>query len=101
VKLLEQVRNCLRVKRYAYRTEQCYVRWITQYIHFHKTVEGFRHPVTLGAAEVEGFLTHLAVERHVSASTQNQVRPEKPLETAANWQPWTFSRPKVLITKHL
>jgi integron integrase len=73
MKLLEQVRNCLRLKRYSYRTEQCYVRWISQYIHFHKTADGFRHPVTLGAAEVEGFLTHLAVERHVSASTQNQA----------------------------
>lgn len=73
MKLLEQVRNCLRVKRYAYRTEDCYVRWICQYIHFHKTAEGFRHPVTLGAAEVESFLTHLAVKRHVSASTQNQA----------------------------
>ena len=49
------------MKRYAYRTEQCYVRWITQYIHFHKGAEGFRHPATLGAAEVESFLTHLAV----------------------------------------
>jgi integron integrase len=73
VKLLEQVRNCLRVKRYAFRTENCYVRWISQYIHFHKTAEGFRHPATLGAAEVESFLTHLAVARHVSASTQNQA----------------------------
>ncbi len=73
MKLLEQVRNCLRVKRYSYRTEQCYVRWISPYIHFHKTAEGFRHPATLGAAEVERFLTYLAIERRVSASTQNQA----------------------------
>jgi integron integrase len=73
MKLLEQVRNSLRLKRYAYRTEQCYVRWICQYLHFHKQADGFRHPATLGAAEVESFLTHLAVERHVSASTQNQA----------------------------
>lgn len=73
MKLLEQVRQTLRVKRYSYRTEQCYLRWIEQYIRFHKTAEGFRHPTSLGAAEVEGFLTHLAVERHISASTQNQA----------------------------
>lgn len=73
MKLLEQVHNCLRVKRYSYRTEQCYVSWILQYIRFHKGPEGFRHPATLGAAEVEAFLTYLAVERRVSASTQNQA----------------------------
>lgn len=73
MKLLEQVRQTLRVKRYAYRTELCYLRWIEQYIRFHKTDEGFQHPALLGAAEVERFLTHLAVERHVSASTQNQA----------------------------
>jgi integron integrase len=72
MKLLEEVRQALRVKRYSYRTEQCYLRWIEQYVRFHKTAEGFRHPALLGAAEVEGFLTYLAVERHVSASTQNQ-----------------------------
>jgi integrase len=43
------------------------------FIHFHQTAEGFRHPATLGAPEVEQFLTHLAVQRHVSASTQNQA----------------------------
>lgn len=73
MKLLDEVRQTLRVKRYSYRTEQCYLRWIEQYIRFHKTAEGFRHPALLGAAEVEGFLTYLAVERHVSASTQNQA----------------------------
>jgi integron integrase len=73
VKLLDQVRSTLRVKRYSYRTEQCYVGWVLRYIRFHKGPDGFRHPVTLGAAEVEAFLTHLAVGRHVSASTQNQA----------------------------
>ncbi len=73
MKLLDEVRQTLRVQRYSYRTEQCYLRWIEQYIRFHKTAEGFRHPALLGAAEVEGFLTYLAVERHVSASTQNQA----------------------------
>jgi integron integrase len=69
VKLLDQCRRVLRVKHYSYRTEQSYVAWIERYIRFH----GIRHPNTMGAAEVEQFLTHLAVQRHVSASTQNQA----------------------------
>jgi integron integrase len=73
MKLLDQVRAVARVRRLSLRTERCYVRWIEQYIHYHKTADGFRHPNILGAAEVETFLTHLAVERHVSASTQNQA----------------------------
>jgi Phage integrase, N-terminal SAM-like domain len=73
VKLLEQVRDALRTKHYSYRTERCYLRWIEQYIRFHRTAEGFRHPGTLGGPEVEHFLTSLAVQRHVSASTQTQA----------------------------
>jgi site-specific recombinase XerD len=73
MKLLDQVRHLLRAKHYSYRTEQCYLAWIEQYVRFCRTPEGFRHPATLGAPEVEQFLTHLAVTRHVSASTQNQV----------------------------
>jgi hypothetical protein len=73
MKLLDQVREALRVKRYALRTEECYVRWVEQFVRFHKGPEGFRHPRDLVAADVERSLTHLAVERHVSASTQNQA----------------------------
>ena len=73
MKLLEQARQVLRVRRFALRTEECYLRWIEQYIRFHKGPEGFRHPADMGAAEVEGFLTHLAVQRRVSASTQSQA----------------------------
>ena len=73
MKLLEQVRDTLRVRRFALRTEQCYLRWIEQYIRFHKGPDGFRHPAEMGAAEIEQFLTHLAVQRHVAASTQNQA----------------------------
>jgi integron integrase len=73
MKLLDQVREALRVKRYALRTEECYVRWVEQFVRFHKGPDGFRHPRDLGAPEVEQFLTHLAVQRHVSASTQNQA----------------------------
>ena len=73
MKLLDQVREVARLRRLALRTEECYARWIEQYIRFHRTAEGFRHPASLGAAEVEQFLTHLAARRHVAASTQNQA----------------------------
>jgi len=68
-KLLDQVRDAIRLKHYSYRTEQTYVGWIRRYIIFH----GKRHPKDMGNVEVEAFLTHLAVEGHVSASTQNQA----------------------------
>lgn len=68
-KLLDQVRAKLRLKHYSIRTEEAYVNWIIRYIHFHHN----RHPRELGAAEVEAFLTYLATERHVAASTQNQA----------------------------
>jgi Phage integrase, N-terminal SAM-like domain len=73
MKLLEQVRQLLRTKHYSYRTEQCYLRWIEQYVRFCRRGDEWRHPATLGAAGVEAFLTYLAVQRHVSASTQNQA----------------------------
>ena len=69
-KLLEQVRDYLRTKHYSIRTERAYLDWIKRYILFH----GKRHPKDMSAAEVEAFLTHLAVERDVSASTQNQAK---------------------------
>jgi integron integrase len=73
VKLLDQVRAVARLRCLALRTEECNARWIEYFIRFHKTTEGFRHPSTMAADEVEQFLTHLAVDRHVSASTQNQA----------------------------
>ncbi|WP_047533843.1 integron integrase [Methylotenera sp. N17] len=69
-KLLEQVAARMRVKHYSLRTEKSYVDWIKRYIWHH----GKRHPKDLGAAEVEAFLSHLAVTRNVSASTQNQAK---------------------------
>lgn len=66
-KLLDQVRDRIRRLGYAKRTEISYVQWIKRYIHFH----GKRHPKEMGKAEVESFLTYLAVERHVAATTQN------------------------------
>lgn len=68
-KLLNQVRAALRRKHYALRTEDAYTGWIRRFILFH----GTRHPRELGAADVSAFLTHLAVEREVAASTQNQA----------------------------
>ncbi len=68
-KLLDQVRDRIRVKHYSIRSETQYVQWIKRFILFH----GKRHPIEMGAAEVEAFLSHLAVEGKVSASTQNQA----------------------------
>lgn len=68
-RLLDQVREHIRVKHYSIRTEQAYLDWVKRFILFH----GTRHPSEMGAAEVEAFLTHLAVSRNVSASTQNQA----------------------------
>src|SRR5690625_1680439 len=69
-KLLDRIRHRIRRKHYSIRTEQAYVDWARRYILFH----GKRHPREMGAAEVEAFLTNLAVARNVSASTQNQAR---------------------------
>jgi integron integrase len=68
-KLLDQVRARLRLKHYSLRTERAYVDWIRRFILFH----GQRHPRDLDAAAVVAFLSHLAVERTVAASTQNQA----------------------------
>ena len=68
-KLLDQVRDKIRVKHYSIRTETQYVQWIKRFILFHDK----RHPQDMDAVEVEAFLTHLAVEGSVSASTQNQA----------------------------
>jgi integron integrase len=68
-KLLDQVRDAIRLKHYSYRTEQSYVGWIRRYILFHNK----RHPNEMGHAEIAAFLTSLAVDGQVSASTQNQA----------------------------
>jgi integron integrase len=73
-KLLDQVRELLRVKHYALRTEEAYVDWIRRFILFHKTAQGsVRHPREMGTPEIRVFLVHLATEGHVAASTQNQA----------------------------
>ncbi len=68
-RLLDQVRNALRARHYSPRTEDTYVDWIKRFILFHNK----RHPGELGERDISAFLTHLAVEKHVSASTQNQA----------------------------
>jgi integron integrase len=69
-RLLDQVRSALRVRHYSLRTETVYVDWIRRYILFH----GKRHPKEMGADEVQAFLSWLATERGVAASTQNQAK---------------------------
>ncbi len=69
-RLLDQLRARLRTLHYSIRTEQVYVDWARRFILHH----GKRHPRDMGAAEVEAFLTHLAVGRNVSAATQNQAK---------------------------
>ena len=66
---LEQVRNAIRVRHYSIRTEQAYVEWIRRFILYH----GKRHPAELRESDVSGFLSYLAVNRNVAASTQNQA----------------------------
>lgn len=68
-KLLDQVRDAIRLKHYSYRTEETYVYWIRRFILFHSK----RHPQEMGTVEVTAFLTHLAVTERVAASTQNQA----------------------------
>lgn len=68
-RLLDQVRQALRLGHYSSRTEEAYVHWIRRFILFHRK----RHPAEMAEPEVTAFLTHLAVERSVSASTQNQA----------------------------
>ena len=68
-KLLDQVRQLLRTRHYSLRTEEAYVAWIRRFILFH----GKRHPRDLAEAEVVAFLSSLAIEGRVAASTQNQA----------------------------
>jgi integron integrase len=86
LKLLDQCREVMRFKHYSYRTEQTYSEWIVRYVKFCRegegqrrsqtaaTIEGaWRHPRDCGTVEIKAFLTHLAAERRVGASTQNQA----------------------------
>jgi hypothetical protein len=68
-KLLDLVRDKIRFKHYSYSTEKTYIFWIKQYIFFHNK----KHPVHMGKNEIEEYLSSLAVEKNVSADTQNQA----------------------------
>jgi integron integrase len=68
-RLLDGVRMAIRARHYSLRTEEAYVAWISRYILFHKK----RHPAEMGEAEINAFVTSLAVESAVSASTQTQA----------------------------
>lgn len=69
-RLLDQVRHAIRLRHYSIRTEDTYVDWARRFILFH----GKRHPAAMGAPEVQAFLTHLSIDRHVAAATQNQAK---------------------------
>src|SRR5256885_6467098 len=71
-RLLEQVHGAVRRLHYSRRTEEAYVHWIKRFIYW----SGRRHPATLGEAEVTAFLSHLASERNVAASTQKDRKSE-------------------------
>lgn len=66
-KLLDRLREAIRARHYSYRTEESYVHWVRRFIVFH----GKKHPADMGKSHVEAFLTHLAIDRNVAASTQN------------------------------
>ena len=68
-RLLDRLRQAIRVRGLSRRTGEAYARWVVRYVRFHR----LRHPQELGSAEVTAFLTHLAVQERVSASTQNQA----------------------------
>ena len=78
-KLLDQVREVMRFLHYSIRTEKAYTQWIKRFLAFHRDqvrtgpTRGWRHPRDLGSTEVKAFLTHLATDANVAASTQNQA----------------------------
>jgi len=73
-KLLDRIRHKCRLLHYSIRTETAYVDWVTRFLRFHRLADGtWRHPNELTGPEIGRFLTHLAVNDHVSASTQNQA----------------------------
>ena len=68
-KLLDRVREIMRLKHYSIRTEEAYIDWMVRFIRFHNK----RHPKDMGPSEIEAFLTYLASKANVAASTQNQA----------------------------
>jgi integron integrase len=76
-KLLEQMRDQIRVKQYSFRTEKTYLHWVREYFLYHnpelKQGKVAKHPIEMGASEINQFITYLVTERKISASTQNQA----------------------------
>ncbi len=68
-KLMDRLQGALRSRHYSRRTEQAYCHWVKRFIYFHSV----RHPAEMAEPEINAFLTHLALEEKVSASTQNQA----------------------------
>jgi site-specific recombinase XerD len=68
-KLLDQVRQCIRLKHLSKKTEDAYVYWIHEFILFHHK----RHPMKMAESEIRQFLSHLAIDKEVAPSTQNQA----------------------------
>ena len=68
-KLADRIREVIRLKHYSLRTEKSYLSWIKRYMLYHH----MRHPREMGIEEIESFLSHLAIDRKVSSSTQNQA----------------------------
>lgn len=101
-KLLDRVGYRIRVKGYSIRTEQSYVSWARRFILFHNK----RHPRDMGKDEIEAYLTHLAVNRQVSPSTQNQAfnallflyRNVLEIEFPENINAYRSKRPARLLT---
>lgn len=81
---LEEVRAAIRVRHYSYRTEQSYIAWIVRFIRFHR----MKHPRDMSEQHVAEYLTHLAVEKHVAAATQNQA-----LNALSFLYRWVIKRP--------
>ena len=79
--LMDDVRDALVSRHYSRRTQQAYCLWVRRYIRFC----GMRHPADTGADEINAFLTHLAVEEHVSSSTQTQAL----LAPVRGWIPYS------------
>lgn len=68
-RLLDQLRNVIRLRHYSYRTEQSYAYWTRRFVHFHK----LKHPAEMGETEVADFLSFLALDRNVAVATQDQA----------------------------
>ena len=87
MKLLDQYEAACKVRRLARRTIQTYRRWVDEFLQFHHDRSGgWIHPNGMGEAEVEAFLTQLAVNRRLSESTQNQALGRSPSSIGACWR---------------